>query len=709
MTMRRSVWELAPDVYVSRRWLMRAAGLWAGAAATGLGSAGRLSSGGLYAQAPAAASGELIPSNRFSRMVQEWFVAQVRAAEQRIQQRLAGLQTAADAEAYVRSVQERIAACFGPLPERTPLNARVTGVLERDTYRVEKVIFESRPNFPVTANLYLPKGRPLPAPGVVGSCGHSANGKMAEAYQSFAQALARLGYVCLIFDPIGQGERLQYVDENLKPRRGTGVSEHLHAGNQQYLVGEFFGTWRAWDGIRALDYLLTRPEVDPRHVGITGNSGGGTMSTWLMGLERRWTMGAPACFVTTIRRNLENELPQDTEQCPPGVIARELDHADFLAAMAPKPVIILAKERDYFDVRGSLETFARLKRLYALLGQPDNIALFIGPTEHGYSQENREAMYRWFNKVTGISDAQTEPALTIEKDEDLFCTPRGQVAEVNARTVFSFTQEKSQQLASRRGQPAGAALREAITRVLRLPSLPGDVPDYRILRPLRDRRYPRRFHTPYAVETEAGIQAVVIRLSDVSHLSRPPQGDDRPAVLYVSHHSADAELRRETLVRELAQGDGPFYACDLRGVGDSRPDTCGSDQFLLPYGSDYFYAAHSIMLDRPYLGQKVYDLMRVLDWLASHGHREIHLAAKGWGALAAAFAAVLHPKVTQVTLKEGLTSYTAIAESEEYNWPLSALVPGILTHLDLPDCYRELSRTKKLQLLQMQGPVATFS
>jgi hypothetical protein len=432
------------------------------------------------------------------------------------------------------------------------------------------------------------------------------------------------------------------------------------------------------------------------------------MSTWLMGLERRWTMGAPACFVTTIRRNLENELPQDTEQCPPGVIARDLDHADFLAAMAPKPVIVLAKERDYFDVRGSLETFARLKRLYTLLGKPDEIALFIGPTEHGYSQENREAMYRWFNRVTGVSDAQVEPMLTVEKDEDLFCTPRGQVAELHARTVFSFTQEKSRQLAARRGQPEGAALREAITRVLRLPSLPGDVPDYRILRPLRDRRYPRRFHTPYAVQTEEGIHAIVIRLSDVSHLSRPPQGDARPAVLYVSHHSADDELRRETLARELAQGDGPFYACDLRGIGDSRPDTCGTDQFLAPYGSDYFYAAHSIMLDRPYLGQKVYDLLRVLDWLVAQGHREVHLAAKGWGALAAAFAAVLHAGVTQVTLKEGLTSYTAIAESEDYNWPLSALVPGILVHCDLTDCYRELARTKKLQLLQMQGPVATF-
>ncbi|HMC10979.1 MAG TPA: prolyl oligopeptidase family serine peptidase [Pirellulaceae bacterium] len=697
--------QFAPSIHLSRRTLLR----WASASAAGALPIFGLNYREALAQEPKSANGSLAPLNRFSRMVQEWFVDQVREAENKIKERLAALKTKADAEAYVRSIQDRIRQSFGPGPERTPLNARVTGVVERDTYKIEKLIFESRPNFPITANLYIPTNRKLPLPGVVGSCGHSATGKAIETYQSFAQGLARLGYVMLIFDPIGQGERLQYVDENLKPKRGLGVGEHLHAGNQQYLVGEFFGAWRAWDGIRALDYLLTRKEVDPNHVGITGNSGGGTMSTWLIGLDRRWTMGAPACFPTTIRRNLENELPQDTEQCPPRTIALGLDHADFLVAMAPKPLIILAKERDYFDVRGAIENFGRLKHIYALLGKPENVALQIGPTEHGYSQENREAMYRWFNRATGVSDAQTEPKLTIEKDEVLQCTPRGQVAEFKPRTVFSFTQEKSRSFADQRGQPSGQELKAAITDVLDLPELPDDPPDFRILRPLRSRPYPRRFATTYAAETEPGIFALVTRLSDVSHLSRPPQ-DPRPAILYVSHHSADAELRTEPLVKELlaSDSDAPFYACDLRGVGESRPDTCGSDQFLNPYGSDYFYSAHAIMLDRPYLGQKTYDLLRVLDWLRSFGHRDIHLAAKGWGALPATFAAVFKNRVKEVTLKQGLTSYATIAESENYNWPLSTLPPAILARFDLPDCYRELTMTKKLRQIDMQGAMAKF-
>jgi dienelactone hydrolase/pimeloyl-ACP methyl ester carboxylesterase len=662
----------------------------------------RFTSSALAAEPKPAPGAELPPLNRFPRMVQEYMVGLVREVERKADQRRAALATKADAEGYVRDVREKIQQCFGPWPEKTALNARTTGVVERDAYRIEKVIFESRPGFPVTANLYLPKGAKGPAPGVVGSCGHSITGKAEPAYQSFAQGLARQGYVCLIFDPIGQGERLQYVTEELKPRRGVGVSEHLFAGNQQFLVGEFLGSWRAWDGMRALDYLLTRPEVDPHQVGITGNSGGGTMTTWLCGVEPRWTMGAPSCFVTTFRRNLENELPADTEQCPPRVLALGLDHSDFIAAMAPKPVILLGKEKDFFDARGIEVAHARLRRLYKLLGAEENTGLFIGPTPHGYTQENREAMYHWFNRVTKTPDVQREPELTIEETETLRCTPQGQVAGLKARTVFSFTQEKSQTLARKRGAVAGDELKKRVSDILRLPAREG-VPEYRILRPGGDRRYPKKFAATYAVETEPGISALVYRLDDAALLSRPPRGAKR-AILYVSHMSADVELRDEPLIAELikAEPESAVFTCDVRGIGDSQPDTCGPRSFPLSYGSDFFYAIHSIMLDRPYAGQRTYDVLRVLDWLKANGHEDVHLVARGWGAIPATFAALLSDSVKQVTLKNALTSYTEIAETEEYRWPLASFVPGVLEKFDLPDCYSALA-AKQLRQVEPWG------
>ena len=209
-----------------------------------------------------------------------------------------------------------------------------------------------------------------------------------------------------------------------------------------------------------------------------------------------------------------------------------------------------------------------------------------------------------------------------EKDETLQCTPHGQVAEWKPRTVFSFTQAKSRELAKKRTALRGDSLQAAVAETLKLPSPTTVVPDYRILRP-SGRNYPKPHSTTYAVETEPGIVAVVTRLADNGSTSPDlPHGAPR-AVLYVAHHSSDEELRDEPLVRELLgnESESEFYAVDVRGIGESRPDTCGAEMFTKSYGSDYFYAAHSIMLDRPYVGQKTLDVLRVLTWMASHGHR----------------------------------------------------------------------------------------
>jgi dienelactone hydrolase len=647
----------------------------------------------------------LPPLNRFPRMMQDWLIRRMDEWEGQGKMLRDAVTTKAAAEDYVKKAQERTREAFGPMPEKTPLNAKVTRTVEREGYRIENVYFESRPNYFVTGNLYVPTGRKGPMPGVIGVCGHSLNGKAEKAYQAFAQNLARLGYVCFLFDPVGQGERFQYLaDDRKKSRMGGGVAEHIQMGNSQTLVGEFLGAWFAWDGIRALDYLLTRPEVDPKHIGVTGNSGGGTQTTWLCGLEPRFTMGAPSCFVTTFRRNVENELPADTEQCPPKVLALGLDHCDFLAAMAPKPVIIMAQEKDYFDARGSNEAYERLKPIWAQLGKPDNIQLHIGPDPHGYTQANREAMYRFFNRATGGPNVPAEPGLTPEPDEVLLCTPTGQVADLNSRTLMSFTSESAKALASQRPKLRGDELRNAVRSVLRVAPL--DVkrpPEYRILRNAGARQYPTKGYCTYAVETETDVFALLTRLSDESLTSRIPAGAQK-AILYISHRSADAELREEPLVKELlgAAAEAAFFACDVRGIGDSQPNTCGTDQFLRPYGNHFFYAAHSFMLDRPLLGQRVFDVLRVIQILKAAGHQGIHLVGRGWGALPAAFAALLSENVTQVTLKNALVSYEDIATNETYKWPYAVMLPGVLKQFDLPDVYAEL-QSKKLLNTEVWG------
>src|SRR5690606_19975909 len=153
--------------------------------------------------------------------------------------------------------------------------------------------------------------------------------------------------------------------------------------------------------------------------------------------------------------------PADTEQCPPRVLALGLDHADFIAALAPKPGIMLDQEQDYFDVRGLEESLERLRPIYRLLGDEAALGMYLGPDYLGFSQPLREAMYRKFNAVTKISSARKEPELVIEKDETLWCTPGGQVADEKPRTIFSFTRERSIALARQRPAPGGAALLKA--------------------------------------------------------------------------------------------------------------------------------------------------------------------------------------------------------------------------------------------------------
>ena len=344
-----------------------------------------------------------------------------------------------------------------------------------------------------------------------------------------------------------------------------------------------------------------------------------------------------------------------------------------------------------------------MKKLYTLLGAPDHVKLFIGPTYHGYTQENREAMYQFFNKTTGVSDAQTEPALTIEKDPELWCAPKGQVSELKSKTVMEFTAEAAAVLSGKRGKLDGAALVPAMKKALRLAEVQGASP-YRILRSAGSRGYPSKSSCCYAVETEPGILSFVTRLFDEALTSRLPRGQKR-AVLYIAHHSADAELVSEPLVQDLiaAEKDAAFFACDPRGIGESKPNTCGVDQFLKPYGSDYFYAAHGLMLDRPVLGQRVEDVLRVIELLTANGHEEIHLAGRGWGAIVAAIAACLAAPVKQVTLKNALSSWTDVATTADYKWPFAMLPHGVLNHFDLPDCYELLATKKALKNIDPWG------
>jgi len=628
----------------------------------------------------------------FGHLLHERYVRRLREITERRAAERAKIRTRAQLLRLRQKVRRKVRGCFGPLPKRTPLKARTTGVVRRRDYTIENVIYESRPGFPVTASLYIPTKGDGPFPSVLGVCGHSAEGRMCDLYQSFSANLARQGYVVLIYDPISQGERLQYSARDGKPVPRGCCQEHNMAGNQMSLLGGFMGTWRAWDGIRGLDYLLARPEVDRNHVGLTGNSGGGTMTTWLTALDDRFTMAAPSCFVTQYLLNLENELPQDSEQHPPGLAAAGCDMADMFIAQIPRPTLLLSQEKDFFDVRGIRQIYEELKRLYGILGKADDVQLFVGPRDHGYFVENREAMYRFFNRFSGVRATVREPKgwrpVPLKK---LHATPTGQVRKMRGtKRVFDFTAAAARELAAGRKKLSRPKLLAAIAKRLTLPKRNG-VPHHRVIPILRSNAAGLFRRPAFAVETEPGMLALLHQCRPDEYVFYLPHR--KKVTLYVPHTSAIGELESGQ-----APDASPLLGIDVRGIGRLTQITCGDTNFFAPYGTDYMYAAHSLMLGETLAGGRVHDVLCGLDLLAAHGCREVHLVGRGLGSMWATFAACLHPLVKRVTLHDALRSFHELTQTATYRWPLSALPRGVLSDLDLPDCHALLKATKKLRI-----------
>src|SRR5690554_4965036 len=178
---------------------------------------------------------------------------------------------------------------------------------------IEKLYFESRPGYYVTAIFCYPENRTEPLPAILFCSGHAAEGFRSTTYQTMIFNYAKKGFAVLAFDPIGQGERIRYLDESGKPRLGSTI-EHSYPGSQSFLAGISPANFFIWDGIRAVDYLMTREEVDPQRIGITGRSGGGTQTAYIAAMDERIHAAAPECYITTFDKLLKSKGPQDAEQ-----------------------------------------------------------------------------------------------------------------------------------------------------------------------------------------------------------------------------------------------------------------------------------------------------------------------------------------------------------------------------------------------------------
>ena len=352
-----------------------------------------------------------------------------------------GLKTKEDWLNRQAEVKTILTEIVGKFPAKTPLNPVITGTLKREGFTVEKLYFESRPGFFVTASLFLPSGKKGKLPAIVYCSGHSNNGFRSDAYQHMIINLARKGFVVLAFDPIGQGERIQYFDGNGVSVFGPTV-EHSYPGAQSFISGLPLANYFIWDGIRVVDYLLTRKEVDPARMGITGRSGGGTQSAYIAAMDERILCAAPECYITSFDKLLRTQGPQDAEQNLLYALKKGFDLSDFIEVRAPKPTLIITTTRDMFSIQGARDVYSEAKNAFVALGDPHHLQMVEDDAGHASTLKNREATYVFFQQFLNNPGNPKDEEVELFDEKDLWVTPTGQVLKsLKSETLFSLNEK----------------------------------------------------------------------------------------------------------------------------------------------------------------------------------------------------------------------------------------------------------------------------
>jgi cephalosporin-C deacetylase-like acetyl esterase len=641
----------------------------------------------------------------YSRDLERYLIRLANEARERRKQAINAISTRQQVVDRQRTVVAELWKMLGGPFEKTPLNPRVTGSVDRPGYRIEKLTYESRPRLYVTANLYVPNGTGR-RPAILGPLGHSTNGKAWPTYQRLFSNLARKGYVVLAFDPFGQGERIEYPGP--EPGRSTvgggGTGEHEYAGRRLVLLGANFSLFRAWDGIRGIDYLLTRPEVDPDRIGCCGQSGGATMTQFLAALDSRIRVAVVS------EGNTENLAEENVE--PPGSaddaeqnivpgLARGIDRADLLYAFAPKPLLMTITLHDAGHtyspeyVTGSSDFLDEYKRAYGLLGAADRVSLQATTVSHGYVYEMRRATYSWFNRWFDMKDADdTEASQAVEKDATLFVTPTGFVAtSFGGETALSLTRQMAGSVRTPTGS-SPAAVRQRIHDVLGIDERRDAPVTARVLATIAKGGYRAE---QFEIASDREIRTPGWLLSPDKATAATP------TVLYVGEGSAWSSVAEDAFAERLcARGGCRVAIIDVRGRGDCAIAYPPRGRFYFPgrITDEAYLTWFTLMLGRPLLGGQVHDALQTLDYLRTRQEAGGAVSIVGDGAhgVIGLYAAALDERVRGVALRRTVTDYRSLAVAERYTQPFGIYAYDILRNFDLPDIARATAPRPVLML-----------
>lgn len=503
-------------------------------------------------------------------------------------------------------LQQRLRAALGldPWPQRTPLKAQILGETIKNGYKVQRLTFESRPGFVVTANVYVPRS-PAPAqrgkgsgresaapryPAVLCPVGHWPLSKAQPQVQARCIGLAKLGFIALTYDPFGQGERAV---------EGNSHAEYFRT----ILAGRNNISYMLWDTMRALDYLLTREDVDPARIACTGASGGGLNTLYVSAIDERIGVAAPVVYVTGFAEFLRTRA----DHCPcshiPG-LARFADIGDVAALIAPRPLLCMTARKDpQFTVAGARHAAAEARPAYRAYGREADLEVREFDSGHDYNREMREALYGFLLKhLKGKGDGSPvpEPEMALEEADSpvLRCFPEGRVP-ATAATVRDLARQEA--VALRAALPAPkAASRKALAAVLNWPPEPvaPAVPE-----PLPSSAGPQGSEK-LLLRTADGIALPALFYRGNKEGQRGPR-EGRPSegtTVVVIGPGGLESLGRSPGVAGWRQAGWNVLLVDLRGWGETA-------------GREHLLATDSLLLGEPLAAQRARDALAVAAYL----------------------------------------------------------------------------------------------
>jgi cephalosporin-C deacetylase-like acetyl esterase len=558
------------------------------------------------------------------------------------------IHTRAAAERRAGQARAKLLEMIGGLPgTRAPLNAKSAGApLERDGFRVEKVVFESLPAFYVTANVYVPASGAGPFPAVVMTPGHSPTGKAGEF--QLAANFARNGMVALAYDPMAEGERLQYFDAATgKSAVGGPTGEHSQAALADDLTGEHISRYFVWDAMRAIDYLSARKDIDAQRIGAFGCSGGGTVTAYLTVFDPRVKAAATACYITAFQDLLAAPTGvQEAEQTIPGFIAAGFDFADWVELAAPRPYAIVSTTNDMFPLEGARKSYEEAKRIYGLYGATDKLQWITGPGGHGaLTPVHPEILAFFLRALKNSNETPTYARQTPEKPADFNCTPTGQVStSLGGETIAS------------------------------------------IIRKVRPVKAGVDFRGPAGIIATPG--APDPQLAPEGRWIVPSSSGRKPAVLFLADEVPAAIAASGSVVLALPP----------------RPWPAGTEPAKSPLqGSFYLLSLRAELVGKTLIGIRVDDIIRAVNSLAARPDVDASsITAFGKGAMGVALlhAAALDRRITRVVVEDAPTSFREIVDHPLHRNAPEIVIPGVLRHYDIPDLVKAIGTRLAVSVLR---------